>query len=127
MKSPGHQQHPEHKVRERHVDGRMIALAGGEVVADSRDVLAIEEDDYPVRYYFPRADLKAEILHSDTATDCPFKGHASYYDLCANGHRLHDAVWSYEEPYDEHREIAGRVAFYDDKLPELQVRFAQRQ
>lgn len=122
MKSPGHQQQPEHQVHEKHADGRFVALAGGEVIADSRDVIAIEEDGFPVRYYFPRDSVKADLERSATTSECPFKGHAAYFDLRAGGHKLHDAVWSYEQPYDEHKAIAGRFAFYDDKLPELDIK-----
>ncbi len=34
-KSPGHQQHPGHRVAERHLDQRMTVSINGEVIADS--------------------------------------------------------------------------------------------
>jgi len=66
--------------------------------------------------------VRAKLEPSETTSECPFKGRAAYYDLRADGHTLHDAVWSYEHPYDEHRAIEGRVAFYDDKVPQLHVK-----
>jgi uncharacterized protein (DUF427 family) len=46
-------------------------------------------------------------------TYCPFKGTASYYSL-NNGPE--NAVWSYEQPYDEMSVIKERLAFYPDKV-----------
>jgi uncharacterized protein (DUF427 family) len=122
-KSPGHQQHPEHRVDERQLDQRMTVSINGEVIADSTNVIRVDEDRSPARFYFPRSDVKMDKLQaSNTTTMCPYKGTARYFSINAGGKQLKDSVWSYETPYDEHADLAGRVAFYDDKMPEIQVR-----
>jgi uncharacterized protein (DUF427 family) len=121
-KSPGHQQHPDHKVRERHIDQRVKVEVAGQVLAESSDVVRVDEDGYPARYYFPRNDVRMDRLKpSATTTKCPFKGTAHYFSIDAEGSRLNDAVWSYDEPYDEHKDLAGRLAFYDDKVPQIHI------
>ena len=121
-RSPGHQQHPEHHVAERHLDQRMTVSIDGEVIADSTDVIRVDEDKAPARFYFPRSDVKMDKLQSsNTTTVCPFKGTARYFSISAGGKQLKDSVWSYETPYDEHARLAGRVAFYDDKMPEIEI------
>lgn len=122
-RSPGHQKWPDHQVLERHLDETLQVAADGEVVAASNDVIEVKEDDSPVRHYFPRGDVKMDRLErSATTTQCPFKGTARYFDLNVHGKKLKDAVWSYEDPYDEHCALKERLAFSDDTLGEIEIR-----
>jgi uncharacterized protein (DUF427 family) len=87
------------------------------VIAASDGVLALKEADYPLVFYFPRADVETGFL-SKTArtTNCPYKGDASYFTLYMNGDMLENAVWSYETPYPAMEAIKEMLAFYPDKF-----------
>jgi uncharacterized protein (DUF427 family) len=114
---------PAHKVEEKRISARVKVEVGGDEIADSSDVIRVDEDDYPSRYYFPRSDVKMDKLErSSTTTKCPFKGTASYFNLKLGDRKLEDAVWTYEEPYDEHLDLKDRLAFYDDKIKEIHVK-----
>lgn len=122
-KSPGHRKWPAHKVAEMRTGEPMEVEVHGEVIAQSNDVMAVEEDEQPRRYYFPRSDVKMEKLErTATTTKCPFKGTARYFNLKLDGKTLKDAVWTYEDPCDEHHELKDRVAFYDDMVREIHIR-----
>jgi uncharacterized protein (DUF427 family) len=83
-----------------HVDGKLIA--------DSIQAIELREIGYPPRHYFPRDDVRVDLLTtSETTTHCPFKGKTVYFSL---GDKQ-DIAWSYEQPIEGMEKIAGRVAF----------------
>jgi uncharacterized protein (DUF427 family) len=109
MKEPG----PDHPITIEAAPGRMQALYGGHVIADSGDVLMLREATYPAVAYFPRADVDMAFLaRTDRATHCPYKGQAAYYTIDRDAQVSENAVWTYEDPYPAMTAIAGRLAFY---------------
>jgi len=114
---PGYAKHPEHRLTTRPAGVRVRVTFNGEVIADSRDATRLDEDGYATVYYIPRKDVKMDwLVRSDHQTYCPFKGTASYYSL-KDGPQ--NAVWTYEEPYDEMSTIRGRLAFYRSKVDSI--------
>ena len=96
---------------------RVRVTVKGEVIADSRDAVALKEGDYPVVYYFPRKDVKMERLErTDLGTYCPYKGQASYWSLALGETVVEDVAWSYRTPLPESQKIAGLVCFYPEKV-----------
>lgn len=108
---------PEHPITVAPNHGRVRVRVGGEVVADTRAALRLDESGYPPVYYVPRKDVIEVVLTStETRTYCPFKGEAAYYSVTpTTGEAVDDAVWSYEQPYPAVAAIAGHVAFYPGK------------
>jgi uncharacterized protein (DUF427 family) len=127
-KSPGHQKWPEHKVLETPVGQRVTVELDGQIVAASSNVIRVDEDGSPARYYFPRGDVSMDRLQrTATTSECPFKGTAHYFSLSPDGDKrgkLDDAVWTYEEPFEEHQALKDRLAFYDDKYRNIHVTVA---
>lgn len=102
------------------IHGITTALAGvpvrveidGEVVAESENAIALQERGLPTRYYFPRADVRAELLPSEKQSHCPFKGDASYHSIGEH----EDVAWFYPEPKERVEVIRDHVAFYNDRV-----------
>jgi uncharacterized protein (DUF427 family) len=107
-------EHPDHRISTRPAGVRVRVTFKGEVIANSRDAILLEEAKYPPVYYIPRKHVQMERLERTAhRTHCPFKGDASYFSL-KNG--PDNAVWSYEQPYDEMSVIKDLLAFYPDKV-----------
>ena len=116
-RAPGFKQRPDYRIATKPAGMRVQVKFNGDAIADSRDAVELKEGDYPAVYYVPRKDVRMDrLVRSSRQTYCPFKGTASYYSI-KNGPE--DAVWSYEEPYDEMGEIKERLAFYPDKVDSI--------
>lgn len=109
VKTPG----PDHPVTVEPAASRVVVRAGGTVVADTTRALTLRESTYPPVRYIPIEDVdRSALTPSDSRTHCPYKGEASYYSLTTPDGTVDDAVWTYAEPYDAVRALAGHVAFY---------------
>jgi uncharacterized protein (DUF427 family) len=113
MKIPG----PDHPISITPNPGRVVVRQGGRIIADTRSALTLREAAYPAVQYIPRADIDmAQLLRTDHATYCPYKGDASYFSVPASGAGLENAIWSYEAPYDAVAVIKDHLAFYPDRF-----------
>ncbi len=84
------------------------AIWKGTVLAESDRTIRVEGN-----HYFPPDAVHWEHLQeSDYHTVCPWKGVASYYHIQVGGATNPNAAWTYPEPKEAAREIAGYVAFW---------------
>lgn len=114
---PSYRMNAKHRLVTRPAGVRVQVTFRGDVIADTRDAVRLEEVGYPAVYYVPRKDVKMDrFVRTDHQSHCPFKGQASYYSL-KDGPE--NAVWSYEQPYDEVAVIGELLAFYPNKVDSI--------
>jgi uncharacterized protein (DUF427 family) len=69
------------------------------------------------RTYFNKLDVRIDLLTpTETTTRCPYKGTARYWTLTTPSGEHVDIVWSYPSPFRESAQIAGLVAFFDERV-----------
>jgi uncharacterized protein (DUF427 family) len=95
---------------------RVRVFVSDQPVADSTRTLYLFETGHLPVYYFPRPDIRFDLLEpTDQHTHCPYKGDASYYSVVIGHRRVENAVWAYPDPLPSIPEIAGYAAFYWDR------------
>jgi uncharacterized protein (DUF427 family) len=106
-----------HRITIAPADAHVKVVLGGQTLAESDHTLRLEETGLPARYYFPREDVRTDLLRATSfETTCPFKGQASYWSADVGG-EVHDGiVWSYETPIPEAEPIAGLMCFYNERV-----------
>lgn len=91
---------------------RVRVLFQGHVLADSGDVLCLNEEGNAPVFYFPKDDVQMSSMRENhNTTRDPWLGVASYYTIMRDGHVIENIAWSYERPNEDADQIAGMVAF----------------
>lgn len=86
----------------------MKAIWNDTVIAESDDTVVVENN-----HYFPPESIKSDCFKpSDTRTNCPWKGIASYYTIEVEGRENKDAAWYYPDPSHAAMAIKNRIAFW---------------
>lgn len=108
---------PGHTVTITPADLHVEIRIDDELVAETDHPVILEETGLPTRYYLRREDVRMDLFRATTfSTECPFKGHASYWTLQL-GDNIHDGImWSYETPIPTAEGITGLVCFYNDRV-----------
>lgn len=97
----------------------VVRLDGVEI-ARSSHLLRMAETASPPTYYFPRADVRMDLLaDAHHPTFCEWKGRSQHFDIAINGNRLQRAAFAYPEPMTDQADytaIADCIAFYPQQL-----------
>lgn len=98
-----------------------VTLKGVEIANSARARFAFETN-HPTRYYFPRDDVKMELLHSSSFTStCPYKGDAVYFSARIDGELLEDVAWCYPAPIAECPKIRDYICFFNERVDAITV------
>ncbi len=112
-----HPHHPYHRIDTLASTRHVQITLGGRIVADSKNTVLLFETGLPVRYYFPRLDVREELLvPTDHTTGCAYKGRANYFSLKVGEDLFENIAWYYRYPTTETSKIAGRIAFFNERV-----------
>jgi len=80
-----------------------------------KDTVLAESDDYEMvegNIYFPPDTVRQEYFtQSSTEYECPWKGHADYFNIKVEGEIIKDGTWQYPNPTPAASEIKNHFAF----------------
>jgi uncharacterized protein (DUF427 family) len=90
----------------------------GTVLAESSSPVMVFETGLPTRYYLNRTEIDfAQLVPTDTVTECPYKGTTSgYWSIVIGGRVVPDVAWTYDFPTRQVLPVAGLVAFYNERV-----------
>lgn len=112
-----HARSPEVRVDALPTSRHVVVAVDSTIIADSTNAVALFETGLPTRWYLPKTDVRLDLLTPTATTSaCPYKGISRYWSVTVDGVTHDDLVWGYDAPLAESAAVAGRVAFYDEKV-----------
>ena len=112
-----HPRDPYHRVDVLNSSRHVKVVIDGTVVAETRRPRLLFETSLPTRYYVPKADVRLDLLEpTDTVTQCPYKGRASYWSVRVGNEVRKDLVWGYPFPIPECSKIENLMCFYNEHV-----------
>ncbi|WP_243370446.1 DUF427 domain-containing protein [Microvirga solisilvae] len=117
MREPG----PDHPITITQNPHRIRVMLGGFIIAETTRALTLKEATLPPVQYIPREDVRMDLLDStDHISHCPYKGDASYFTVSGGGLVRENAAWSYENPSPSVAGIKEHIAFYPEKVDDIE-------
>ncbi len=114
---PQYTHNPDYFVVVEPTPKRIRGMFNGEFVVDSENARILHEKNHVPVYYFPREDVRADVLSpTDHGTHCPYKGDAVYWSMQVGDRVAENSVWSYPAPLEECPEISGLMGFYWNRM-----------
>ena len=109
--APGFKSNPDYRIAFERSPRRVRVKFDGEMIADSTDAHLLFETRHLPVYYFPRADVRLDLMTpTDHHTFCPYKGTATYWTIKVGDRAAENAVWGYPEPFEDVAAIGSFVA-----------------
>ena len=95
---------------------RLRVVLDGDVIADTTRGLRVLETSHPPTYYFPLADVTAELEATEAASYCEFKGHTRYFTVRHGDREERNAAWGYDRTTPAFDAMQGHVGFYAGRM-----------
>jgi uncharacterized protein (DUF427 family)/acyl-CoA thioesterase len=108
--------YPDYRIDLVPCQGTARVRVGDVVLAESTSAIRLIETDHVERLYFPKADVRLELLEeNEHTTVCPFKGRASYWSYVKEDPIVENLFWTYLEPFPEVAGIFDYLGVYHEK------------
>jgi len=117
-----HLRDPYHRVDVLDSSRHVRVIVAGETVAETRKPKLLFETGLPTRYYFPKEDVRMDLLESSNLkTRCPYKGVASYWSVKIGDQIRKNIIWGYPNPVVECPKIKDLLCFYNERVEAIYV------